>query len=147
MPPKTRKTAKKRATATKKARATPAAKAAVETTPVVQEQVPEKAKGSKKRRAESVSEPEEEERSSKKAKVDKAPAVDAREPRELDASLKVLFLKLMMLYSTNVLILIYIERARFGGVQVIRPYVALNRCPDGRNWLHGCSPNHSRRDG
>ena len=118
MPPKARKTAKKRATATKKARATPAAKVAVETTLVTQQQVAEKAEGSKKRRAESVSVPEEEERSFKKGKVDKVPA-DAREPRELDASLKVPFSKLMMLYSTNISILTCTERAQFDDVKIV----------------------------
>ena len=88
MLPKARKTAKKRATATKKARATPVAKVAVETTLVTQQQVAEKAEGSKKRRAESVSMPEEEERSFKKGKVAYKVPADAREPRELDASLK-----------------------------------------------------------
>lgn len=92
MPPKARKPTKKSAAAAKKARATSAAKAAAATAPVVQGQVPEKAEGSKKRRAESVSTLSGEEKPSKKLKVDQVPA-DARvnEPRELDASLKVPF--------------------------------------------------------
>lgn len=93
MPPKACKPTKKSAAAAKKARATPAAKAASATAPVlVQGQVPEKAEGSKKRRAESVSTSSGEEKPSKKLKVDQVPA-DARvnEPRELDASLKVPF--------------------------------------------------------